>query len=504
MSMVRDNQCCLSHQGRELLGQLLELIYPEGFTSSKVAKQTGVHRTTFDKINYQTSCFVQLGKIEALLKSLLVKAQEKDESRRYLHSEIRKYFEKTQPPHLSEGEGHWLPMEYYEYVPVERASTSSRNKEPKITKLGNYSLSGSQETTQNLVNKYPVNTISTNEQFYIDLVGRSEEEKDIFDVLIDPKSYPAIGIWGMGGIGKTRIAREIYLECSKQNLFRVGWIDPSKIFIENTGSEYSPAFETALDHIAQILDRSDLKILEGETKKNEISSLLRTNPVLFIFDNMETLYDEQDKTAKDLISLFSGTRSKLIFTSRVKFRDQDYAINLKKLNGLDRNAGISLIREISKVKKIKQIQNTSDEILGNITQKLGGLPLALNLAVSQFVSTDLASALKGFQDVQFSSDADDYSDFYRFIFLKSWSLINSNCKKILYVLADRPEGESQKERYIGFQTGLSEKEMRNSIQKNWKYAFIEIQEPLEQRGDHLYSLHPITRNFVRTDIKDDQ
>jgi hypothetical protein len=358
------------------------------------------------------------------------------------------------------------------------------------------------EISENIKIAPEVEFMSTNEQFYIDLIGRSGEEKDILDYLADPKAYPAIGIWGMGGIGKTRIAREVYLECKKQNLFRVGWLDPSKIFIKNTGSEYYPAFETALDHIAQILDRSDLKRLEGEKKKNEIASLLRSNPVLLIFDNMETLYDEQDKTAKDLISLFSESKSKLIFTSRTKFKEQDYSIWLKKLEGLDKDNGITLIREISKVKKFEQITNASDEILAKITHKLGGLPLALNLAVSQLVSTDLDSALEGFQDVSFLSGADDnYSEFYKFIFLNSWKLIDSNCKKILYVLAERPEGANEKAKYIRFQADLSEQDLRKAIQENWKYAFIEIQQPLEVLGSKLYSLHPLTRSFVRTDIK---
>lgn len=346
-----------------------------------------------------------------------------------------------------------------------------------------------------------IDNISTNEQFRIDLIGRSGEERDILNFLADPKSYPAIGIWGMGGIGKTRIAREVYFECKQQNLFRVGWIDPSKVFIKNTGSEFYPAFETALDYIAQILDRSDLKRLEGERKKNEIASLLCSNPVLLVFDNMETLYDEQDKTAKDLVSLFCGSNSKLIFTSRIKFKDQDYSIRLKKLEGLDRDGGISLIREISRVKEFEQITNAKDKILGEITDRLGGLPLALNLAISQLGSVDLDSALKGFQDVNFSSgNDDDYSRFYRFIFLNSWKLIDSNCKDILYVLAERPEGASEREQFIKFYIDLTERDLRNAIQKNWKYAFIEIQQPTEVLGGYLYSLHPLTRNFVRTDI----
>lgn len=57
-----------------------------------------------------------------------------------------------------------------------------------------------------------VNVVLTNEQFYIDLIGRSKEKRDILADLANPNSLPAIGIWGMGGIGKTRIAREVYLE----------------------------------------------------------------------------------------------------------------------------------------------------------------------------------------------------------------------------------------------------------------------------------------------------
>ena len=217
---------------------------------------------------------------------------------------------------------------------------------------------------------------------------------------------------------------------------------------------------------------------------------------------METLGEEQDKTAKDLISLFSDSPSKLIFTSRRKFTDQDYPLRPIRLRGLDTDDGVSLIREISRVKKFKEITNASDEILATITERLGGLPLALNLAISQVNSIALNSVLESFQDVSFSSGNDnDYSEFYTFIFLNSWKLIDSNCKKILYILAERPEGHSERETYIGFQSGLPKRDLRDAIQKTWKYAFIEKQNPLEELGSYLYSLHPLTRNFVRTDIK---
>ena len=117
--------------------------------------------------------------------------------------------------------------------------------------------------------------------------------------------------------------------------------------------------------------------------------MLRSNSVLFIFDNMETLGEEQDKTAKDLISLFSDSPSKLIFTSRRKFTDQDYPLRPIRLRGLYTDDGVSLIREISRVKKFKEITNASDEILATITERLGGLPLALNLAISQVNSIAL-------------------------------------------------------------------------------------------------------------------
>jgi NB-ARC domain len=307
----------------------------------------------------------------------------------------------------------------------------------------------------------------------------------------------------MGGIGKTRIAREVAFECKQKNLFKVAWISTSQIIIKNTGSEYSPAFETVLDRIAQMLDRSDLTKLEGEKKKNEISSLLRSNPVLLVFDNMESLYEEQEKTAKDLISLFSGSISKIIFTSRIKFSDQDYPIYLKKLEGLDVESGVSLIRKISEIKEFELMKNASYDTLAEITQNLGGLPLALNLAISQVAGAmDLDSALDGFKDVSFSGNDDDYSKFYKFIFLNSWKLINFDCKKVLSTLAERPEGAGETIKYLKFATNLSDKDLRNAINENWKYAFVEIQQPTEELGSKIYSLHALTRNFVRTDILD--
>ena len=347
--------------------------------------------------------------------------------------------------------------------------------------------------------------ITTKEQFFIEQVGRIKEERKILEILMDMKSHPAIGIWGMGGIGKTRIAREIASRCKEENIFKLVWISPDQIGIKNTGSNYSRSFETALDRIASILDRSDLTRLEGEKKSYEIKGLLNYNRVLLVFDNMETcrelIGEDQDKIARDLISLFSNTISKIIFTTRVKFSN-DIGVVPIKLQGLDVDGGISLIRKISETKKFEEFDRINDSTLASITRKLGGLPLALNLAISQIAGAlDFKSALKGFENVVFDDADDDYSKFYKDIFLNSWNLISYNSRIMLSVLAERKDGQSITKRYLKSATDFNDIDFNKSIMENWKYAFIEIQKPIENfnNKNDTYSLHSLTRNFVRID-----
>ncbi|XP_042047249.1 probable disease resistance protein RXW24L [Salvia splendens] len=79
-----------------------------------------------------------------------------------------------------------------------------------------------------------------------DFVGREEEVEKLVSLLVDDGAEPVISLWGMGGIGKTTIARKVYSHPTTKGFFdSFAWVSVSREFdklsvLENVLMQLSP------------------------------------------------------------------------------------------------------------------------------------------------------------------------------------------------------------------------------------------------------------------------
>ncbi|TYI32312.1 hypothetical protein ES332_A04G051000v1 [Gossypium tomentosum] len=183
-----------------------------------------------------------------------------------------------------------------------------------------------------------------------------------------------IGLWGMGGVGKTTLAREVGSQAQKLNLFE-------KVVI--TVVSQKPNFERIQDQIAQYIG-FDMKNKQGRRSEQELWLRLKNEPrILIILDDIWESINLKEKIGIPIGDDHKGC--KVLLTTRRKRVCQIMECRpVVELDCLDDDEAWTLFE------KKAGLDDFSDDSIKTpakkIVKKCGGLPIAI---------VPLASALKG-------------------------------------------------------------------------------------------------------------
>lgn len=335
---------------------------------------------------------------------------------------------------------------------------------------------------------------------YTELIGREKFLGDILAALRDPSGKWMIGIDGMGGIGKTALAREVAERCQKENLFgNFVWIQAPKDPFPLTSDEKgvgSLNFETVLDHISRQLGALDIPKLKLAEKEARVKALIQSKRVLLVLDNLETSKEPQDDIARKLFALLNP--SKALLTSRRRFKIDLFAVHLDDLRPED---SIEFARQIARNRNITRVANAEREELLKIAHTTGS-PLALKLIVGQLESQTIERVLEQLSKIKApdqDSDEGDYLKFYKFIFTDSWRLLSENGKKLLISMAHFAPNVGGTFDAIKATSDLPSETLDRCIQELWQYSFLERGESPNLKTLRYY-LHALTQYFILSDI----
>jgi tetratricopeptide (TPR) repeat protein len=224
----------------------------------------------------------------------------------------------------------------------------------------------------------PVSTLPTQPYFF----GRAEELKIIASALSpDSRTWGAL-IDGPGGIGKTALAIKAAHEAPDELFHRKIFIT-AKIRELNADGEAKltdftrPTYLAMLDELGKELGADGLEKLAPDDRPNELRLALANKKALIIFDNLETLpEDERTRLFQFLSRLPEG--NKAIVTSR---RRSDVDARIVRLDRLARDEALQLIAELAaKYPRLARASQKEREDLYEITQ---GNPLFIRWIAGQ-------------------------------------------------------------------------------------------------------------------------
>jgi hypothetical protein len=336
---------------------------------------------------------------------------------------------------------------------------------------------------------------------YRDLVGRDTQIGQVMAALRDPAGKWVIAVDGIGGIGKTALAREIIDRCRKEDSFTaVVWESAATdAFAHGNKGIRNLTFETSLDAISRQLRAFDMLKLKGEEKEAGVKALLQSQRVLVVLDNLETASESQNEIALHLSSLLNP--SKAILTSRHRFQGDLYLVHLA---GLDEIGSRLFMQQEAEEKGLKRISQATTRDLQQIAKETGGSPLAMKLVIGQLEFLPVEQVLKQLKQIHIPDDEDaaskedEYVRFYKGIFFPSWKLLSPYGKALLTSMAPFEPNLGGTYDAVKVTSGMADDILMSSLRELWKLSFVEVggSSGLNPR----YYLHPLTKHFIMSDI----
>lgn len=227
------------------------------------------------------------------------------------------------------------------------------------------------------------------------LIGRSEETKQVLDLLAENR---LVTLTGVGGVGKTRLALHIAESMRIRFDRAVWWIDLSQltagVSVDSpaTGEGVARLVVTALGLPADRTSKSDTA---------RLAEIFADRPVLLVLDNAEHVLAQTSAFAGELLSRAPGPV--ILATSRQAFgRTEEQRFDVEALStvafGQASDAAQFFIARARATDPGFNPHAANMAVIEQLCHRLDGLPLALELAAGRVKGLSVGDLLKRLSD----------------------------------------------------------------------------------------------------------
>ena len=322
---------------------------------------------------------------------------------------------------------------------------------------------------------------------YSTFFGREDERGQILDHLNHPRAWLTI-IDGIGGVGKTALAfncaehiRDSSLQGDDDFEFVI-WASAKLDRLTASGiSQIDPTFSDLTTLIRTIFDVTGFSGYHTEDEVALAKEILSVSKTLLVLDNLETVIDP------DLYTFLQDipTPSKVLATTRSRIEGSQR--NLR-LTALPQQDALDMIRQLASDLDSLELSQAPDNTLLGLIDRVGGIPLAIRLAVGR-IATGLP--ITSYLDKLDSGEAQ--RDLLVFCFTESWNSLDPESKLTLLATVLFPDSPSEVE--LRQVTELPEMRLNDAIGHLIRRAFLN--RSYDKDGDtYRYSLLPLTADFI--------
>jgi tetratricopeptide (TPR) repeat protein len=329
------------------------------------------------------------------------------------------------------------------------------------------------------------NTLPNQPYFF----GRADELKIIASALSpESRTWGAL-IDGPGGIGKTALAikaaHDAPTELFERKIFITAKVRELTAEGEAKLTDFTrPTYLAMLDELGKELGADGLEKLAPDERPNELRLALAGKKALIIFDNLETLpEDERTRLFQFLSRLPEG--NKAIVTSR---RRTDVDARIVRLDRLARDEALQLIAELAaKYKRLARTSQKEREDLYEVTQ---GNPLFIRWIAGQ-LGRDGSQCRTIAEACAFIDKAPKGNDPLEYIFGDLLETFTADETKVLAALTYFTQPAKLK--WIADMTDLPERAAETALEDLTDRSILTSDLPKQ-----TYFLPPLTAKFIRT------
>lgn len=325
------------------------------------------------------------------------------------------------------------------------------------------------------------------------LFGVSERLAQLGGFLRSDAAHWLVAVDGMGGMGKTALARAAAGDLVAARRFsRVIWVTAQQQMFAWSRMEglAGPALTYAglLAEIARVLGDPSGAALGQDEQERRLRPALAASPTLLVVDNLETAADVE-ALVQGLHRLARPTKVLLTTRRRVSAYEQVTSLTLRELSPADARA---LARYHAEERNVPAALAASEDELARLVHVTDGNPLAIKLVIGQLLALPLNQVL-----TDLAAARPDTHDFYRFLFRYAWERLSQPARHLLLHMPLLDVRGTTWEDLAAVSGVALNGHFRRALEELFNTSLLNAG---YVQGRLLYSIHRLTEYFILSDL----